>query len=170
MQAFSDSDHLYSVVGGFLRVPTLPRTYEDLRQWWGENPAYHEEGDEIDLINDIGRKVGKTKVSMEFIFSEPEAIICMDAQNPKKGEQFSVYLGHSPVPVALSVKTTGDIAHQFWAGNVSVTAAILTGRIKTKGSKQKALKLLPRIAPAFNLYPRYLELMGEQRLLKMLEK
>ncbi|AXF56858.1 hypothetical protein [Salicibibacter kimchii] len=168
MQAFSNSDHLYSVVGEFLKVPTLPRTYEDLRKWWGENPAYHEEGDEIDLINDIGRKVAKTRMRAEFVFSEPDAIICMDAENPKNGEHFSVYLGHSPVPAALSVRTSGDIAHQFWAGNVSVTAAILTGKIKTKGSKQKALKLLPRIAPAFALYPRYLELIGEQRLLKML--
>ncbi|QQK78703.1 hypothetical protein HUG20_01495 [Salicibibacter cibi] len=168
MQAFSDSEHLYRVVGEFLQVPTHPRTYEDLRQWWGANSAYHEEGDEIDLINDIGRKVAKTKMSAEFVFSEPEALICMDAQNPKKGEQFSIYLGHSPIPVTLSVKTTGDMAHQFWAGNVSVTAAIMTGKIKTKGSKQKALKLLPRIAPAFALYPRYLELIGEERLLRML--
>ncbi|QDI92040.1 hypothetical protein EPH95_13335 [Salicibibacter halophilus] len=168
MKAFNDSEHFYSVVGEFLKVPTSPRSYEDLRRWWGENPAYHEEGDEIDLINGIGQKVAKTRMSAEFVFSEPEALICMDAENPRKGEHFSVYLGDSPIPAALSVKTTGDMAHQFWAGNVSLTAAIMTGKIKTKGSKQKALKLLPRIAPAFALYPRYLEIIGEQRLLRML--
>ncbi|WP_257722290.1 hypothetical protein [Geobacillus sp. JS12] len=44
----------------------------------------------------------------------------------------------------------------------------MTGKMKAKGSKAKALQLLPRIVPAFPLYRRYLELIGEDGLLHAL--
>ncbi|PWA13051.1 hypothetical protein DCC39_02660 [Pueribacillus theae] len=168
MQLFKDSEHFYKVIGEFAKIPTRPRTIEEFRQWWSDSPAYYENGDEVDQINQIGKKIGNSKMIVEFEIVEPDAVICIDARNPTKGENYTVYLGQSNVVPDVSVIATGNTAHQFWGGLVSVPVALLTGKIKTKGSKKKALQLLPRITPAFSLYPRYLELIGEKQLLEAL--
>jgi putative sterol carrier protein len=168
MPVFQDADHFYRVVGEFMKIPSRPRTIENLRQWWSHSPAYYENGDEVDQINKIGEKIGKSNMIIEFEIVQPNALICIDARQPKKGEHYTVYLGDSVKSPDVSVKTTGDTAHQFWGGQVSVPVALMTGKIKTNGSKKKALQLLPRITPAFALYFRYLELIGEDRLLKIL--
>lgn len=170
MPTFRNAEHVYRVIGEFMKVPSRPRTIEDLRQWWGNHPVYYENGDEVDKINSIGKRIRNMSMVFEFQLSEPEAILTIDSRNPKKGENFSVIYGKSPTKPDLIVKTTGDVAHQFWGGQVSVPIALMTGKIKTNGSKKKALQLLPRITPAFTLYPRYLELIDEKRLLRLLQR
>jgi len=168
MPVFQDAEHFYRVVGEFMKIPSRPRTIQELRQWWGHSPAYYENGDEVDQVNQIGEKIRKSRIAIEFEITQPNALICIDARQSKKGENYTVYLGESIKSLDVSVKTTGDIAHQFWGGNVNVPLALMTGKIKVNGSKKKALQMLQSIMPAFALYPRYLELIGEQRLLSLL--
>ncbi len=170
MPVFRDADHVYAVIGKFMEVPSRPRMIEDLRSWWGSHPAYYEEGDEIDQINRIGRRMRSMNMVFEFHISDPDVIITIDAKDPKSGENFSVIRGKSSKKPDLIVKTTGDVAHQFWGGQISVPLALLTGKIRTNGSKKKALQLLPKITPAFSLYPRYLELINEETLLRQLQR
>lgn len=168
MTTFRDAQHVYHVIGEFMKVPSRPRTFEELRQWWGNSPAYYEEGDEVAKINSIGEKIRKMNMVFEFQIREPGAIVSIDARQPGPREYYSVSMGKAKANPDLIVTTTGDVAHQFWGGQVSVPVALLTGRIRTNGSKKKALQLLPKITPAFSLYPRYLELIGEDELLKQL--
>ncbi|UOE75802.1 hypothetical protein [Parageobacillus thermoglucosidasius] len=168
MPVFQDAEHFYRVVGEFMKIPSRPRTIEELRQWWSQSPAYYENGDEVEQINKIGEKIRKSKIAIEFEITQPNALICIDAKQPKKGENYTIYLGSSIKSPDVSIKTTGDTAHQFWGGQVSVPVALMTGKMKANGSKKKALQMLPRIMPAFALYFRYLELIGEERLLEIL--
>lgn len=168
MAFFQDSEHVYRVIGGVLKVAARPRTFEDFRKWWGESPAYHENGDEVENINKIGRDVRNTGVCVQFEIFQPNALITIDPRHPGSGENFTVYLKDSPVTPDVCVKTSGDTAHQFLGGKVNVPVALMTGKIKTKGPKHKALKMLASMIPAFALYPRYLELIGEERLYRIL--
>ncbi len=168
MTTFRDAQHVYHVIGEFMKVPSRARTFEELRQWWGNSPAYYEEGDEVAKINSIGERIRKMNMVFEFQLREPSAVVSIDARQPGPGEYYSVSMGESTASPDLIVTTTGDVAHQFWGGQVSVPVALLTGKIRTNGSKKKALQLLPKITPAFSLYPRYLELIGEDELLKQL--
>lgn len=170
VSVFRDSEHFYRVIGKFMEVPSRSRTIEDLRGWWGNHPSYYEEGDEVDKINSIGRRLRNMNMILEFRISNPDAIVTIDAKNMRDGENYSVIYGKSPYPPDLVVQTTGDIAHLFWGGKISVPIALMTGKIRTNGSRKKALQLLPKITPAFSLYPRYLELIGEDRLLQVLKR
>lgn len=170
MSLFRDSEHFYRVIGKFMEVPSRPRTIEELREWWGNHPAYYEEGDEVDKINSIGRKLRNMNMIFEFRITKPNAHITIDAKNIKPGKNYSVIYGESSYPPDLAVQTTGDIAHLFWGGKISVPIALMTGKIRTNGSRKKALQLLPKITPAFSLYPRYLELIGEDELLQVLRR
>lgn len=170
MPVFRNAEHAYNVIGEFMKVPSRPRSIEDLRQWWGNHPAYYEDGDEVDKINAIGRRIRNINMVFEFRITDPDVIVTIDARNVKEGENFSVIQGKSPTKPDLIVQTTGDVAHQFWGGQISVPIALITGKIRTNGSKKKALQLLPKITPAFSLYPRYLELIGEEKLLRHLQQ
>ncbi|QIZ68676.1 SCP2 sterol-binding domain-containing protein [Geobacillus subterraneus] len=169
MALFRNEDHVYRVIGEFMKIPSRPRTREELKIWWGQHPAYEERGGEIELINRIGEQIRRSHTVIVFHLTEPEAVISLDAKRPKKGENYAIYVGHPFPSPDVVIKTTGDTAHQFWGGNVHVPLALLTGKMKAKGSKAKALQLLPHIVPAFPLYRRYLELIDEPALLKALK-
>lgn len=168
MAVFENTEHVYRVIGGVLAVASRPRTFEDFRKWWGQNPSYYENGDEVEKINAIGKDVRYFALCTQFELTRPNARITVDAKLPKPGENFTVYFDDAPVTPDVVVQTTGDVAHRFLAGKVNVPIAIFTGKIKTKGPKHKALMMLASIIPAFALYPRYLELAGEERLLRYL--
>lgn len=169
MTVFRNAEHAYRVIGKFMEVPSRPRTIEDLREWWGSHPAYYEDGDEVDKINSIGRRIRNINMIFEFHITNPDVIITIDSKNPRSGENYTVINGRSATKPDLIVHTTGDVAHQFWGGRISVPLALMTGKIRTNGSKRKALSLLPKITPAFSLYPRYLELINENQLLRQLQ-
>ncbi len=162
---FHDDNHVYRVIGEFMQIPARLRTAEELRQRWGRHPAYKEYGDEVEQINRIGEQIRRSRAAFVFYLTDPEAIISIDARRPEPGENYSIYFGQALDAPDAAIQTTGDIAHQFWGGNINVPLAFMTGKMKAKGSKKKALQLLPRIAPAFPLYRRYLELLGEDDLL-----
>lgn len=86
MPVFQDAEHFYRVVGEFMKIPSRPRTIQELRQWWGHSPAYYENGDEVDQMNQIGEKIRKSRIAIEFEITQPNALICIDARQPKKGE------------------------------------------------------------------------------------
>jgi hypothetical protein len=165
---FRDDRHVYRVIGEFMQIPARPRTAEELRAWWGHHPAYREYGGEVEQINRIGEQIRRSRAAFAFYLTDPEAVIGIDARGPDEGENYAVFFGRSPAAPDVAIRTTGDVAHQFWGGNVNVPLALMTGKMKTKGSRAKALQLLPRIVPAFPLYRRYLELIDERALLAAL--
>ncbi|AMX82600.1 hypothetical protein GS3922_02325 [Geobacillus subterraneus] len=169
MALFRDDVHVYRVIGEFMQIPSRPRTIEELRQWWGHHPAYYEQGNELEQINRIGEQIHRSRAAFVFYLTDPEAVISIDARRPKPGAHYEVLFGRGLDQPDVAIQTAGDVAHQFWGGNVSVPLALMTGKMRAKGSKAKALQLLPRIVPAFPLYRRYLELIDERVLLHVLK-
>ncbi|AEV20431.1 hypothetical protein ABS784_03580 [Geobacillus sp. G4] len=169
MALFRDDAHVYRVIGEFMQIPSRPRTEFELRSWWERHPAYKEYGNEVEQINRIGEQIRRSRAAFVFYLTDPEAVISIDARRPETGENYAIYFGQAIDAPDVAIKTTGDIAHQFWGGNINVPLALMTGKMKAKGSKAKALQLLPRIVPAFPLYRRYLELIDERALLHALK-
>ncbi|MBB6282643.1 hypothetical protein HNR34_000971 [Geobacillus subterraneus] len=169
MALFRNEDHVYRVIGEFMKIPSRPRTGEELHNWWGQHPAYKEYGGEVEQINRIGEQIRRSRAAFVFYVTDPKAVISIDARRPKPGEHYDVLFGRGLDQPDVAIQTTGDVAHQFWGGNINVPLALVTGKMKAKGSKAKALQLLPRIVPAFPLYRRYLELIDERALLHALK-
>lgn len=135
-QVFPDAATLYSVLGEFYQIL---KTDPSLRE-----------------------KLLESKLIVQFIYEEPDARITIDAS----GQDVQIHLGdgYSGTPdVTMSMKA--DFAHLFWQGKVNLITALTRRQVRSKGNVPKAVKLLPILKPAYQLYPRYLEERGLQRLI-----
>lgn len=133
---FDSSNMLYSVLGEF---------YQELKS----DPV-------------LRSKLLDSKLVVQFVYHEPDARITIDAS----GDEVQIYLGDSyqgTPEVIMSMKA--DFAHQFWQGKVNLITALTRRQVKSKGNVPKAVKLLPILKPAYELYPRYLEQRGLERLI-----
>ncbi len=133
---FDDSSMLYSVLGEF---------YQALKS----DPALRD-------------KLLDSKLVVQFIYDEPDARITIDAS----GDEVQIFLGDSyqgTPEVIMSMKA--DFAHLFWQGKINLITALTRRQVKSKGNVPKAVKLLPILKPAYELYPRYLEQRGLERLI-----
>jgi hypothetical protein len=96
---------------------------------------------------DIGPKLKATGLVVAFDYSEPEAMITLDAANE------TVVLGsiEGKQPSAtMSMKV--DTANRYWQGKVSLPIAMAKGQIKVGGNVAGLLKLAPL---GKKLYPMY---------------
>lgn len=135
MSVFKDTQHLYRVLGSLFE-----RAVND---------------------PDISQALLKSGMIVQFTFFEPEGSILIDLrQSP-----ISISYGPSELKPDVQFSQSGDNAHQFWLGKLSLTSAVATRKVIAKGSVPKAVGLLPAIKPAFSLYPQVLRDMGEEELL-----
>lgn len=98
-----------------------------------------------------------SKLIVQFRYREPEGLVTIDCSD---GESMKVIIGPTAVKPVIEMTMKADVAHDFWLGKVNVPAAIMLGKIASKGPTPKALALLPIIKPAFSLYPEVLENAG----------
>ncbi len=89
-------------------------------------------------------KYRKAGVSIKFLMKDPEGIIyiSLDGVEMDKADK-------ADVEMTLS----GDTAHNFWLKKIKLPVALATGKVKTRGSLPKVLKLLPILGPAHAAYP-----------------
>lgn len=126
MAAFSDSNQLKDVLGGFFEL----------------------------LANDevIGPKLLGAKMIIKFNYKNPDASITIDLTGDKAVFTFDDQ--DKKPQVEMSMKA--DTAHKFWQGKVNLVMALTRREIVAKGPVPKILKLLPIIKPAYKLYPDYI--------------
>lgn len=130
---FHNTGEVYEVLGGF---------YESMLQ----DPV-------------LKQKLIDSKLSVQFIYQEPNAKITIDAS----GDSPVVCLGddYSGIPdVTMTMKA--EFAHQFWQGHENIVSALARRKVKSKGKVPKAVKLLPIIEPTYPLYREYVAQHGEQ--------
>jgi alcohol dehydrogenase len=116
------------------------------------------------LIHDpaLGPKLHDSRLIVQFVYEEPSAVITIDAS----GEQVKMYLGDTyPGKPEVTMSMKADFAHQFWQGKVNIITALTRRQVKSKGNVPKAVKLLPILKPAYELYPRYLQEQGLEQLI-----
>ena len=141
MGYFRDTAHFYETVGELMdRTKTHP---------------------------DIGPKIGKSGMVVQFIYHEPEAMTTIDARGrpTQPGAFFDVIHGPCKLPPDVTFSMKADLANLFWNKKVNLMAAITKGQIKVQGSLPKALKLLPAIEPAYPLYQALLKEKGYENMI-----
>ena len=115
----------------------------------------------------VGSKIAKSKVIIQFRYTEPEAMTTIDAKN--KPTQAGAYVDviHGPTDlkpdVVMSMKA--DLSHQFWHGKVNLMAALAKKEIVAEGPIPKILKLLPAVQPLYKIYPELLREKGFRDLI-----
>ncbi len=99
-------------------------------------------------------------LKLRFRYSDPDTVMTVDltCDPPEYGfdEQ-----GEADVEMFQSA----DTGHRFWLGRLSVVRAMATGKISARGNPAKAMKLLPAIKPAFEMYPQVLKDLGMEHLI-----
>ena len=93
------------------------------------------------------------ELTLRFSFTDPEATITLMSRD---GEQTIAY-GECEHDPDVGLAMTGDIAHQFWSGEIKVMGAIAKRRIVPTGSLSKIMMLTPLLKAAMRLYPEHYE-------------
>jgi putative sterol carrier protein len=95
-------------------------------------------------------------------YSDPDAVFFMDnTQDPPVIKTGDAVPEHADIVLTMSA----DDGHTFWLGDLNVTKALATRRVKFAGPLMKLLGLLPAFQPAFAEYRKYLEATGRTALL-----
>jgi pyruvate/2-oxoglutarate/acetoin dehydrogenase E1 component/TPP-dependent pyruvate/acetoin dehydrogenase alpha subunit len=135
MPVFDSTDQLYRVMGGLFRRVKA-------------TPA-------------IAARLLEGRMVVRFRWREPEGEATIDLRRAP----IKYTLGASNLEADVELLQSADVAHRFWLGNLNVPQAIATRKVVAKGSLPKALKLLPAVKPAFELYRQVLVEQGLESLL-----
>ena len=95
----------------------------------------------------------KSKLSIRFQCSEPTAAITIDARK----KPVNIVYGSSGVKPILDISLSADTLHQILLGEIGLSKAIGSGRMKPKGPIWKSTALEPLLHDAQKLYPEVLK-------------
>jgi len=140
MPIFRDSDQFYACVGALMeRAKVDP---------------------------DVGKKIAKSKIVLQFRYTEPTAMTTVNAKTEpsQEGAYVDVIQGECDLKPDVTMSMKADVAHKFWLGKVNLVSALAKGDIETKGPIPKILKLLPAIKPLYSEYPEILRENGLEDL------
>lgn len=104
---------------------------------------------------DVGGKIAKSGIVIQFRYTDPEAMTTINARDKPTQQGAYVDVIHGPCnlkpDIAMSMKA--DISHAFWHGKVNLVAALSKKQIIAEGPIPKILKLLPAVQPLYKIYP-----------------
>jgi len=124
--------------------------------------------DRAKMDPDVGQKIAKSKIIIQFRYTDPEATTTVDAKSQPSQPSAYVDVIHGDIDlkpdIIMSMKA--DVAHWFWLGKINLVSALTKGDIKADGPIPKILKLLPAIKPLYKEYPKVLQDKGYQDLLE----
>jgi hypothetical protein len=114
------------------------------------------------LDPEIGKKIAKAGVIIQFRYTEPDAITTVDAKNKptQAGAFVDVFNGQSELKPDIVMTMKADTAHAFWHGKVNLLSALTKKDILLQGSQLKVLQLLPAVTPLYKVYPALLREKG----------
>ena len=135
MPYFRDTEHLYEVMRAF---------FERVQQ-----------------EEEIVERLVEADLIIRFNYRDPEGTITIDLTK----KPIAVHFGPSDIAADVEMTSSADTSHLFWLGRLNVPRAIATRKIVARGSVPKALKLLPAIKPAFDIYPQVLRELGYEELI-----
>jgi len=98
----------------------------------------------------------KNKMIVAIYLNRPKVFLGLD------GRQYPVEITFAPNSNKpdLAIRMDADLIHDIWLSNVRLRDAFFDGRIKTKGSIFKAMKLADLFRQAETLYPVILQERG----------
>jgi len=113
---------------------------------------------QIKSTPEMCEKLVASRLIVQFRYREPEGLMTIDCSD---GVDMVIHVGQTDIKPHIEMSMKADIAHEFWLGKVNVPMALMMGKIVSKGPTPKALALLPVIKPAYQIYPKVLELRGK---------
>lgn len=120
--------------------------------------------DFYDMLNkdpNIGPSLQKTNLCIQFRYTNPGAVITIDA----RGETTQLIKGKFNGNPEVTMSMSADFAHKFWHGKANLITALTRRQVVAKGNVPKTLKLLPILKPAYDLYPDFLRDKGLEELI-----
>ena len=104
---------------------------------------------------EIGRKIARAGVIIQFRYTDPDAVTTVDAKNKptQAGAFVDVFNGPSELKPDIIMTMKADTAHAFWHGKVDLLRALTKKEIILQGSQLKVLQLLPAVTPLYKVYP-----------------
>lgn len=110
----------------------------------------------------VGPKIAKSGIVIQFKYTEPEAMTTINAKDKPTQAGAFVDVTHGPTNLKPDVMMTmkADVAHAFWHGKVNLVAALAKKDIVAVGPIPKILKLLPAVEPLYKTYPALLKEKG----------
>ena len=141
MAVFRDSDQFYECVGELM--------------------------DRAKMDPKIGPKIAKSKIVIQFRYTEPEAMTTINATGkPTQPDAYvDVIQGPCELEPDITMSMKADVAHAFWHGKVNLIAALSKKQIVADGPIPKILKLLPAVQPLYKTYPALLKEKGYDDLI-----
>lgn len=136
MGVFRDSQHFYECVGEL-----MDRAKQD---------------------PNIGAKIAKAGIIIQFKYTDPEAITTINAKDKptQPGAFCDVIHGPTNLKADVMMQMKADVSHAFWHGKVNLVAALARKEIVATGPIPKILKLLPAVEPLYKIYPAMLKEKG----------
>lgn len=95
---------------------------------------------------DVGDELAGSGVVLQLRLTGPDAVVTVDMPNR------AVYRDESGPTPTMVLRTTADVAHEYWLGNVNVGVAVARGTIRVKGSVPTLVRLAGVVKPLFPLY------------------
>jgi hypothetical protein len=115
----------------------------------------------------VAPKICEGKIIIQFRYDDPFGIATINAATPptQPGAYCDVLWGDDTgLKPDIEMAMKADVAHQFWHGKVNLMTALTRKQIIAKGPIPKILRLLPAVAPVYEMYPRMLREMGREDL------
>jgi len=95
----------------------------------------------------------KSKLSIRFQCSDPTATITIDARK----KPVDVVYGSSRIKPILDINLSADTLHEVLLGEIGLSKAMGSGRMKPKGPIWKSVALEPLLHDAQRIYPEVLK-------------
>ena len=113
----------------------------------------------------IGPKLVRSKMIIQFQYTDPECQITIDLKNPAPEGKPPFSWGETSLKPDVVFKQSADFSNRFWQGKENVIAAMAKRQVTASGSITKALQLIPIIRPSFRIYPKVLADLGMKHLI-----
>ncbi len=94
----------------------------------------------------------KSKMSIRFQCTDPTAAITIDARK----KPVDIIYGKSTIKPVLDIGLSADTLHEILLGEIGLSKAIGSGRMKPKGPIWKSVALEPLLHDAQKMYPEVL--------------
>ncbi|WP_280341889.1 SCP2 sterol-binding domain-containing protein [Nocardia neocaledoniensis] len=109
---------------------------------------------------EIGPKLEATGIVLAFEFSNPDAVVVVDAPG-RTVEEGAEHLARA----TAGMRMDADTGNAYWQGKVNLPLAMARGRIKVSGNIANMLKLAPLGSKLYPVYIDHLERDGRTDLL-----
>ena len=114
---------------------------------------------------EIMEKLAKSQVVVRFDIEDPEIHMTINFRDPGPNGEIGTLTFDSDVEPEISVWSKSETTNKFWQGKLNTTVAMARGQVKLDGSVAKALGLLSKIKPLYQVYPEILKEMGLDNML-----